>query len=305
MAEKEDYTFQIQLNTEVQEIGFHSKNDGDEIQRPDIVDDICRGLLIQARIDRIIHGTETENGSPATLVVFGFRFHGLGKRRRLQSATIEILFQDLGRRRGCDPEVISLWPNGEFTLSETAVSIQNIQSAETGIGIEAMGATGTMAVKLEQQESYETSDKSIVVGSIILDKQVRNYGPKNAIRLTLEENKTNKTGVITDLRSVVLLKRHHNDIFEAFVKVKATGSFSYNAVRGLRNLVRMSPDNDPVRFEPGKQYLRTASLADPMEARLGADIDSQNLSKVRLDKLGAVLGTTVVTTIIDMTDSMD
>ncbi|KAK6542309.1 hypothetical protein TWF694_006269 [Orbilia ellipsospora] len=304
MAE-EEYTFGIQLNTELQEVGFHSKNDGDEIQRADIVDDICKGLLIQARIDRIIHGKETEDGNPATLIVFGFRFHGLGQRRRLQSAVIEILFRDLEKRRGYDPEVIALWPNGEFTLSQTSVSIQNTQSIEAGVEAGAMGAAGTLAVKLEQQESYEMSDKSVVVGSIILDKEVRNYGPKNAVRLTLEENRANKTGVITDLRAAVLLRRHHDDIFEGFVKVKATGSFSYNTFRGLRDLVRMNPDNDPVRFQPNKQYLRQASLSDPIEMRLAADIDDQNLSKVRLGELGAVLGTTVVTTVIDKTDGKD
>ena len=90
--ERDEFSFNIQLNTDAEDRGYHRRNDGDEIQRPDIVDDICKGLLLQARVDRILHGYETEKGNPATLVVFGFRFHAIDKSRRFRQAIITILF---------------------------------------------------------------------------------------------------------------------------------------------------------------------------------------------------------------------
>lgn len=116
------FSFEVQLNTEDAGREFHRYNDGDEIQRPDVVDDCCSNLLLMARIDRIIHGNETENGSPATLVIFGFRFHGISEMRRFKRAIITITFRDEQKRSGAaDPEVIALWPNGDFTLGEPTV----------------------------------------------------------------------------------------------------------------------------------------------------------------------------------------
>src|SRR5271155_2060105 len=106
--EKDEFSFGIQLNTVAEDRDYHRKNYDDEIQRPDVIDDICKGLLLQARIDRIVHGHETENGNPATLVVFGFRFHGIDENRRFRQAIITILFQDEMKRTEADPEVIAL-----------------------------------------------------------------------------------------------------------------------------------------------------------------------------------------------------
>jgi len=303
MSESDQFAFNIQLKTADGKMGFHSKNDGDENQRPDIVDDICRGLLIQARVDRIVHGTETENGKPATLIVFGFRFHGLSKSRRLRTARINILFQDDQKRSRSDPEVIALWPNGDFTLSKTTIAIQNTTGGEIGAqaGVTAAGATITL--KLEQQKGYESFDRSTVTGSMLLDLDVRDYGPKNAVRLTLQEDGTNNTGVITDLRAAVLLRRKNNtDRFAAFVNVKASGDFSYNAVKGLRDLLGKAPPNDPVKFSPGTQYLRPGSPSDAAQQSLAADIDEKNLSAVNLNELGLALGTTVIATVIEKAD---
>ena len=94
MGEEQDaVSFNIQLNTDAEDRGYHRRNDGDVIQRPDIVDDICKGLLLQARVDRIVHGYETEKGKPATLIVFGFRFHGIDESRRFRQAITPFYFK--------------------------------------------------------------------------------------------------------------------------------------------------------------------------------------------------------------------
>ncbi|KAK6499514.1 hypothetical protein TWF506_004144 [Arthrobotrys conoides] len=285
----------IQLRTSQGDLGFHSKNDGDENQRPDIVDDLCMGLHVQARIDRVIHGSDStkSNGKPATLIVFGFRFHGLHNGRRLRTAEINILFQDLDKRPRKDPAVIGLWPNGDFTLSETPVTIQNTSGVELGGEVGMVGAAGTLAFKLERQSGYQHLDRSTVIGSITLDMKVRNYGLNNAVRITLEEDGTNKTGVITDLRVPVLLSRKNDDDrFTACVRVTATGNFFQNSIKGLRNLTGQTPANDPVIFKPGLQYLRPPTLSADLERNLAAEVDEQNLGEVNLENFGAALGST-------------
>jgi hypothetical protein len=296
--EKDEFSFGIQLNTVAEDRDYHRKNYGDEIQRPDVIDDICKGLLLQARIDRIVHGHETENGNPATLVVFGFRFHGIDENRRFRQAIITIVFQDEMKRTEADPEVIALWPNGDFTLGETTpIDVEDTIGGEAGGNVGGPQGGGQATLNWERKRSYKKSDRATLTGSIMLDMSVRDYGPNNAVRLTINENATATSGLVTDLRAAVLLRRKNDtDRFLAFVKIKAKGNFFYNTVRGLRDLSGNSPPNDPVIFKPGVQYLRPATLARFMEIKLAEKIDDKDLNAARLDDLAGVLATTVLGT---------
>ncbi|KAJ3547132.1 hypothetical protein NM208_g1667 [Fusarium decemcellulare] len=311
LPEKDPFSFNIQLNTNEDLRDYHRKNEEGQIQRPDIVDDICRGLLLQARIDRIVHGTENAGGNPATLVVFGFRFHGIDENRRFKQAIITITFGDEKKRTKADPEVIALWPNGDFTLGETIdIDIETTAAGEVAaeVAAEAGAAKAGIqsAMQWERKKSYRVKDRSSLKGSIILDTKVREYGANNAIRLTINENTTAATGLVTDLRAVVLLRRPRkeqvvttnpdDDCFIGTVKMTAKGHFAYNAIRGLRDLSGFAPANDPVKFKPGVQYLRPPTLSRFLETRLAVDIDENNLNTAELDDLVGVLSTTVLAT---------
>lgn len=305
-AEKDEFSFGIQLNTDAEDRGYHQKNDGDEIQRPNVVDDICKGLLLQARIDRIVHGYETGKGekgkppTPTTLVVFGFRFHGIDQNRRFRQATVTILFQDEMKSTRADPEVIALWPNGDFTLGETTpIGVEDTIGGEAGGNVEGPLGGGQATLKWEKKQDYRRSDRASLTGSITLDMNVREYGPNNAVRLTINENATATSGIVTDFRAAVLLRRKNDkDRFLTFVKIKAKGNFSYNTVRGLRDLSGNSPPNDPVIFQPGIPYLRPPTLAPDMESKLAEEIDEENLTTTRLEEIADVLTTTVLGTSI-------
>jgi hypothetical protein len=301
--EKDPFSFDIQLSTEQEDRDWRRKNDGDEIQRADVVDDLCAGLLLQARIDRIVHGHETENGSPATLIVFGFRFHGLDEKRRFKQATITILFQDEKKRTRADPEVIALWPNGDFTLGEpTEIDVEDTKGAEVGADVTGgtvvqAGAHVTRA--WERKQSFKKTDRSTLTGSIILDTDIREFGPNNAVRLTINEDTAATSGLVTDFRAAVLLKRkNETGFFLGTVKIKAKAHFAYNAIRGIRDIAAFRPRDDPVKFKPGEQYVRPATLAGFLEAKLAEKVDEKNLNTTHLDSLAGVLGTTVLATTI-------
>lgn len=134
-----------------------------------------------------------------------------------------------------------------------------------------------------------------MTGSIILDQKIRNTGRNNAVRLTISENTTTRSGIITDSRAAVLLRRKNVvDRFAATVKIKAKAHFLYNAIKGLRDISGFSPGNDPVIFVPGQLYLRQTTMAGPLETKLDVEVDEKNLNAARLDDLLGVLGTTVV-----------
>jgi hypothetical protein len=296
---KDPFAFDIQLDTGIEERNYHNRNAPGEIQRPNVVDDICKDLLLQTRIDRIVHGTETTNGDPATLVVFGFRFHGINNQRRFKQAITTILFRDEQKRAEFDPEVIALWPNGDFTLGGlTEIEVEKTRGCEIGLNATAgsgiqVGAQST--ARWERKKSYKAADRASLTGSLILDMSIRDYGGNNAVRLTIHENTTANTGLVTDFRAAVLLKlKTKSDPFLCMVRIKAKGNFSYNFVRGLRDLSGFSPPNDPVRFQPGVQYLRPPTLSGFLEDKLAAEIDEKNLNAAKLEDLAGVLGTTVL-----------
>lgn len=298
--EKDPFAFNIQLNTEEEGRDFRRYNDGDEDQRPDVIDDCCLDLLLQGRIDRILHGWETEGGAPATLVVFGFRFHGINEQRRFKQATITVSFQDEEKRARSDPVVTALWPNGDFTLGEpTQIDVEETRGGEAGADVTGgtvVQAGGHATLKWERKQGYKKTDRSTLTGSIVLDTSIREYGPNNAVRLTINENASVESGLVTDFRAAVLLTRKNDkDRFRATVKIKAKGNFLYNAIRGLRDISGLSPPNDPVKFKPRVQYLRPATLAGFLEEKLAEEIDENNLNAAKLDGLAGVLSTTVLT----------
>ncbi|OJJ42105.1 hypothetical protein ASPZODRAFT_20792 [Penicilliopsis zonata CBS 506.65] len=293
----------IQLQTQPERRGMHRLDDGEQIQRPDAFDDLCQGLLLQARIDRIVHGFEGEGQGPATLVIFGFRFHGLNEKRRFKEAVINITFQDEQKRRHhrYDPEVISLWPNGMFTLGEpTVVELESRREGKVRAEVTAGGAGvvqggARAAYKWETTKSFKRLDRAILVGSMTLDTTVRHEGGNNLVRLTISENHAAASGIVTDLRAAVLLRRKNDDdTFTASVRFKAKADFRYDCVRGVRDILGFSPPNGPVRFKPGVQYLRPPTLGDEMESRLAASIDANKLNAARLNELAGILSATVL-----------
>ena len=126
---------------------------------------------------------------------------------------------------------------------------------------------------------------------------VRDFGPPNAVLLTIKEDETAKSGLVTDFRAAVLLLRKNDvDQFTAKVSVNAKANFYYDLVKGLRDVVGSSPANDPILFKPGPehQYIRSPTLARYLEERLAEEVDEQSLNTHKLDRLVGVLGSTVL-----------
>ncbi|OHF04299.1 hypothetical protein CORC01_00638 [Colletotrichum orchidophilum] len=295
----------IQLTTVTEQRGMHQKNSGpDEVQRPDILDDLCLGLLLQARVDRVIHGRAAESGPQATLVVFGFRFHGLHGNRRFKSATITVVFED-EKERGADydPKVVALWPNGDFTLGEaTAVQVEDTAAGEVGGNVDIPAGAPVVTVgahfvrSWEKKKLFSRKRSSKLTGSIFLDFSVREHGPSNAVLLTLSEDDAAATSVVAEFRAAVLLERKNDtDVFTAKVKMTGKADFLHKATRTVRDVTPFAPANDPVRFKPGIQYLRPPTGSTAIGGNLSAKIADTELSADKLEGLAGLLSTTALT----------
>jgi hypothetical protein len=300
----------------------------------DIVTDALAGFLVKARLERVIHGQESEDGKPASLIVFGFRFHGINKRRRFRSVVINIRFQHEKDLMKSDPEVVALWPDGDFTLSKSTASVQDTKSIEGAIKGGSSFAGASTTGKWERQANYQTDDRATLVGSTFLDMTVRKAGKDNAILLSLYEDESANSGIISDLRTAVLLRRNSDaDKFLAFISIKATADFKYNFLKGIRDLTGNTPPNKPVVFEPGVQYdgplgqfkapkvelVQTAHPEDKLDptddakpkdksdpddkdtpidkAHLKDQVNPKNLNAVILSSLGRALSTTILKTV--------
>ncbi|EHK47859.1 hypothetical protein TRIATDRAFT_316835 [Trichoderma atroviride IMI 206040] len=288
---QDGFSFNLQLNAVNENRGFHRKNYRGQIQRSNVIDDICQGMLLMGRIDRIIHGRETEDGSPATLVIFGFRFHGADEKRRFKQATITITFRDAKERDDSDPEVVNMWPNGDFTLGHpTRVDVVDSDGTQAGLAVSGnsiLQVSGNAAKNWEQQRSYTRETRSLLTGSIMLDMGIRKYGENNAVRITVTEDPLSSSGLTTDFRTAVLLKRkREDDKFQATVNIKAKAHFLYNAIQGMRDISGFSPANDPITFQPGVQYLGPFSLNE--------EVDANNLNEAKLAHLAGMADTVLV-----------
>lgn len=82
----------------------------------------------------------------------------------------------------------------------------------------------------ERKKTYRKSERASLTGSIFLNDRIRNSGPSNAILLTINENESAQSGIITDFRVAVLLRRASvTDGFTAAVRADAKAHFSYGS----------------------------------------------------------------------------
>ncbi|KAI1123276.1 hypothetical protein F5Y10DRAFT_252198 [Nemania abortiva] len=266
----EGKSLEFQFHPVKDDSAFRTQNRTGEIQRAHIIDDDISGLLVQADLNTVAHGHNTKG--PATLIEIMFRFIGLGSKRRFRRVQISIHFEDEKKRASQDPEVVGLWPDGDYTLSTTEGTAEETRSGALTISPGFSGFGGTIGATLnwtkERRTSHATKDRTYIVGTKRIEG--RNWGKKNAVRLDHFENETQKSGIITELRTGILLNRSSDDRFLAHVVVDATADWVYSTQQVIQRLLRTSLDNDPVIFDP--------TTAAVLNSRV-KDIDPRRLDK--------------------------
>jgi hypothetical protein len=230
---------------------FRFENVPGQTHRPNILEikSILKlGLIIQADLVGIVYGHY--KGDPATLLVTRFRFQSPPNDRRFRKASVENRFADK-KDTEYDPEVLQIWPYDKVTLNQTVIKADSKLAFNVGLQSGGGPVGVTAGTNMERNKGVERADCGTVLGSITLEGD-RNWGPKNVARFTLHENASQRDGVVSELRTAILLRRQtKKDHFLAYITVEAVVDLRYAIDMKAAKLLRTWPKVDPVEFDPG------------------------------------------------------
>lgn len=253
-----------------------------EVNRAIITDrNLEAGLFtVRSLLRAVVHGLETNDGDPASLIIFDFRFESYKSEIRFKHAAISIKFSYQDQDQGLiDPVVVNMAPYGLFRLGHSTTT--NEKTTRDRGGRLSLGET-LLSVTGERRSVTEVSHFATISGWKGL--RDREFGEPNTAEWDLSENAQSRSGIATQLRAVVLLRR-----FDNTSKFMAQCSFDVETAGGswARKLLRASvPLDDPIIFDP------KVSLEGNMQLdlhNLGA-VDIQELSDAALGMHMAVSG---------------
>jgi hypothetical protein len=270
-----DSTFIIDLNPAGDGGAFRIKNAPGEITRDHIID---RGqdLVVQANIVEVIHGKLQPNGDPATLIVTEFFFVSTKPGRRFTSAIITYRFTSVDSA-GVGPDVIDIAPKGHFSMHQTKKHVESGRSAQLSLQGPAGPVNPGVTFAMDLKQSYDTKDQITLSGTMRIEG--REFGGKDTARWALMENGVQKSGIPTEVRTAILLKRRHDEAekrFHAVVEVAAGVDLVSSLGNISKKVLGRIPKDDPVIFDPQHPLGVREDLAKE---------DLQKLSAIKITKM--------------------
>lgn len=238
--------------------GFRHRNEGDEIER-EVVIDRAEDLYVGCELLPVLHGQyDAKSSTPASLVVFDFRFQPNRRKKQFPEAHISVVFADEKEPGNAklDPIVreISFAPpgdSGQWAIRPTERRQEVKRAINLSAGGEVSGLSLTGGASYEIAEIAEKRDSTILEAR----KRVigRATGRKNAAEWDLLENGSTKDGIPTFMRVAALLERPKERRFIATVSVDAELSLG-SLASGIKRVFgkRRVPIVDPVIFDPGR-----------------------------------------------------
>lgn len=253
----------ISLYPEGDASGLHMLNDPmDPFQRDTIIE---RNRRVDVRCEHkdIVHGNWSAEGDElCTLIVLEFQFAPGGTARRIKEAHVEMEFAPLNASPR-SLEVQDMYPKGVFHVEPTTQEETLIHSGSANVGGGALGLQIGAELKAEHTVRRESSDTTLVKGSI--NHKGRHWGPKNSVSWTLLENSTAKTGVVSHIQAAVRLRRQHMEHFKAIVTIRIKADVMTN----IGSYFRTDKD-DEVFYNPERQPPSTDRLEKYDVNNLGA-----------------------------------
>lgn len=184
----------------------------DEEEDRMIVEDFCAGLYVQIEVTDVVRGHLTPDGEKGTLVLMTNRFNGLTGGRRLREVEMIINFYDAAGTALYNPDVVKLWPDGEYIYRESEVHVDETTSVTGGAGAGAGYAGASLNANIsatwERKTSTTQKGRARMTG-------VTWRGPaskiRNGIRLFIQENAEQKDGIVSEVHTSVLLRHRDPD----------------------------------------------------------------------------------------------
>jgi len=248
----------VQLYLDRSDAGYHTLDDG-KVNRGNVTDDSTNGFIIQITMEKVIHGKAP---NLATFIGFHFRFRGINEERRFRYVQVTIRFEDVEKPLEDDPEVVDIWPDGDYVWSETNVEVEAGNEFEAGVEGGHAGVKIPLLGKWRQQQKFVRGARARLSGEKVLRKR-KSGDHKNAVLLTLSENEPDRTGVLGAFRAGILLERKSATAkrFRAHFDIEARADFRYAAVRGVRDLFGRSHVTAPVTFDADHNHFGRGDVA--------------------------------------------
>jgi hypothetical protein len=221
---------------------YRTQNDASQpYQRSNVIERKGSVSIYCVAVD-VVHGTLEPDGDPATLLVFDFQFDPTKRARRIVEAKMSFVFSSTGGAPA--PAVLKIAPRGRMTVVPTTQTESTTRSAKAEAGGGALGISLGTGLKWEKSVSRETSDGTVVVGTV--DLVGRNYGASNGASWALIENRSVETGVPAHVRTAILLQRASDAAFQATVTIRAQADLRSEVSR----LFGKTPKDDPILYDP-------------------------------------------------------
>lgn len=196
--------------------------------------------------------------------------------RRILNATVDIIFGDESLNLNNGPDIEMIAPKGSIPIRPSNRHIESKIGANASIQGGGGPASASAGLSWDRTVTRESEDQTTITGISRFEK--RGGGGKNAVRWRLMENKTEKHGIPSRMRSLILLRRENSDKFKAVVKIEVEADFRST----LEQLIGKKDKDDPVIFDPdpGAQP-RKLKWATQNEI-VATELDSLDLDKFTL-----------------------
>ena len=220
----------------------------------------------------MIHGRMSPTSEKlATLLVYEFKFLPLARGARIKAADILLEFCARPNASGtAGPSVMAVRPQGQSRMGET---IEN-QAAKFGLSVNLgpsiPSVDAGMAASAERSTTKDVKYHTIVTGDNPADME---WGDHYQAHFTLEENKSQESGIPTLMTAVILLQRENEGDFDMIPRIKV----SPDLLTWFASLASSRAPDDPVHFRPRE------SPFNRLDGR--TRIDPNNLGATDLDSL--------------------
>ncbi|KAF5700246.1 ankyrin protein 1 [Fusarium globosum] len=187
-------------------------------ERRNIIERTSGSIHTRVELLSVIHGSYSEGGDKATLMVFRFRFDPQKSSRRVIRARVEIEFFATDDSY---LEVDAIAPEERWTVIPTTDTETTTRSGQLNLGASGVpfleaGATAS----LERSYSRDVTGATTITGGINLGTE-KNSGESTVAVWNLQENERRKTGVPDSVTTAILVRRAGDERFNAEVTLQA------------------------------------------------------------------------------------
>jgi hypothetical protein len=262
--------------------GYRTRNDPSQpYQRAKITE--RNGVVgAQCRMIDVVHGRlgsadsyDGDEEAPATLIVLDFAFGSHKNARRIKAAQITFQFISTCGDEEEGPSVVSIEPCGSFVLAETTRPVETTIS--TGLDI---GATPVAGFHAGAHLGWERSTSKSKNDSVRLEGKRhqlgRDYGDDDAATWTLLENSTEKTGIPSSLRAVILLKRPDDLPFQCIFSLKLEADLRTSLESAFGAVFGKKIIDDPVLFDPSRKPTKRQKETFNLDSLASEDLVAQS-----------------------------